>query len=104
MRVSDPPLVGEEFEAIHIDNVPNISLLKARACEKFSHWGVNAGQVKLFALTKAGKAPTPAEIEAALLLKPLSPFDTLADAGIGSGSCILARVPPPPATAPGASR
>ena len=28
--------------------------------------------------------------------------DTLADAGIVSGSCLLARVPPPPAAAPGA--
>ena len=46
----------------------------------------------LFAVTKAGKAPTSAEIEAALLLEPLSPFDTLVDAGIVSGSCVLARV------------
>jgi hypothetical protein len=48
MRVSDPALVGEESEAICIDGVANTSLLKARACDTFPRWGVDAGQVKLF--------------------------------------------------------
>ena len=86
-----------ELEAVSIDS---FARLAERACTKFKRWGVDADEVELFAVTKAGKAPTSAEIEAALLLEPLSPFDTLADAGIVSGSCVLARVPPLPA--PGA--
>ena len=102
--VRDMPLADQDFGKVRLAGCTDVADVSERACETFSHWGVNAGQVKLFSVTKAGKAPTSAEIEAALLLKPLSPFDTLADAGIGSGSCLLARIPPPPAAAPGASR
>jgi hypothetical protein len=87
-----------ELEAVSIDS---FARLAERACTKFKRWSVDADEVELFAVTKAGKAPTSAEIEAAL--EPLSPFDTLADAGIVSGSCLLVRVAPPPAAAPGAS-
>ena len=80
-----------ELEAISSDS---FARLAERACTKFKRWGVDADEVELFAVTKVGKAPTSAEIESALLLEPLSPFDTLADSGIVSGSCVLARVPP----------
>jgi hypothetical protein len=88
-----------ELEAVSSDSVARLA---KRACAEFPHWGVDADEIELFIVAKAGKAPSPAEIEAALLLEPLSPFDTLADAGIVSGSCLLARVPPLHAAAPGA--
>ena len=62
------------------------------ACTKFSHWGVAADEVVLYNVTKAGKAPTILEMDAALLREPLSPFDSLAEAGIVTGSCLLARI------------
>ena len=104
LPVSDTALAGRVFGKVPLAGSADVADVAKRTCEEYPRWGVDAGQVKLFAVTKAGKAPTSAEIEAALLLEPLSPFVTLADAGIVSGSCVLARVPPPPAAAPGASR
>ena len=63
-------------------------------------WGVPT-RARLLLVSAAAKEPTPAELEAALLGKPLSAFSELADVGVVSGCCILARVPPP-AAAPGA--
>jgi hypothetical protein len=103
-RVIGSALASGPFAELEAFSSDSIARLAKRACAEFPLWCVDASQVELFAVTKAGKAPSPAEIEAALLLEPLSPFDTLADAGIVSGFCILARVPPPPAAAPGASR
>ena len=105
LPVSDTALADRVFGKVPLTGSADVADVAKRACEEYPRWGVDAGQVKLFAVTKAGKAPTSTEIQAALLLEPLSPFDTLADAGIVSGSCLLAHVPPlPPAAAPGASR
>jgi hypothetical protein len=80
----------------------SVARLAERACTKFPHWRVAADEVELYAITKAGKAPMPAEMDAALLCEPLSPFDSLAEANIATGSCLLARFlsPAPPLTAP----
>ena len=102
MRVSEPPLQGEAFAEIELRAGDSVARLVGRACKEFPRWGVDAGQVRLLLVSAAAKEPTPAELEAALLGEPLSPFSELADVGVVSGCCLLARVPPPAAAAPGA--
>jgi hypothetical protein len=102
MRVSEPAaLEGEAFAEIELRAGDNVARLAGRACEKFPRWGVDAGQVRLLLVPAAAQQPTLAELEAALLGVPLSPFSALADVGVVSGCCLLARVPPR-AAAPGA--
>jgi hypothetical protein len=103
-RVAGSSLTGGSFAELEAISSDSVARLAERACTKFSHWKVAADEVKLFAVAKAGRAPSDAEIDAALLRKPLSSFDTLAEAGLVAGSCLLARVPPPPTAEPGASR
>ena len=103
VRVSEPPLEGEAFAVIELRAGDSVGLLVGRACKEFPRWGVDAGQVRLFLVSTAAKEPTPAELEAALVGEPLSAFSELADVGVVSGCCLLARVPPPAAAAPGAS-
>ena len=106
MRASKTPLEDETFAKLPLQPGDNVARLVGRACKEFPRWGVDAGQVKLFLVASPDghNEPSAIAIKDALLLEPLSPFDTLADAGIVSGSWLLARVPPPPAAAPGASR
>ena len=101
MRVSEPPLEGEEFGKVLLEGCADVADVVARACEKFE-WGVPT-RARLFLVTAAAKVPTPAELEVALLGEPLSAISELADAGVVSGCRLLARVPPPAAAAPGAS-
>ena len=77
----------------------------ARACDKFPRWGVDAGQVHLYLAAASGAdRPAPAAL-AAVVADPtarLSEDWLLTRAGIAPGCWLLARVPPPPAAAPGA--
>ena len=102
MRVSDPPLVGEAFIKLQLDGCVDAGDAAARACDKFPHWVVNAGQVGLF-LVLGGR-----EEARSMQRNPLSAAGTLqreplfADDPVIPGSWLLARVPPPVAAAPGA--
>ena len=73
--------------------------LAARACAEFTRWGAaDAGQVRLCLVPHAGKEnPTAAEEAAAVALD--KPAFSLADAGVVSGSWLLARVSLPAAAA-----
>jgi hypothetical protein len=107
IRIKRVPPVGvrayedETFAPLMIDGVADVGFLAARACELFG-WGAPT-RALLFLVAATGRAPLPAELDAALLGAPLSPFDTLALAGVVSGSCLVARVPPPAPAAPLAS-
>jgi hypothetical protein len=97
-RVSDAA-ISEPFAKLQLEGCADVADVVARACEKFPRWGVDAGQVHLFLVSAAAQEPTRAELEAALLGEPLSPFSALADVRVVSGCCLLARMPPPAATA-----
>ena len=92
--VSDTPLLrgGSGFVKLPIAQFVDIADITQGACVAFSHWGVAADEIELYAVTKAGKAPTSVEMNAALLGEPLSPIDTLVDVNVISGSCLLAHV------------
>lgn len=93
-RVSDS---GATFVKIRLEGCEDVADVTKRAREEFSA----AADLELFLVTKAGKAPTRTELDAALIGEPLRSFDLLADAGIVAGACLLARVP---AAVIGASR
>ena len=89
----------EVFAPLSIDGVASVGLLAKRACAEFG-WGVPT-QMRLYLVPHAGKEnPTADEETSAEALD--KPAYSLADAGIASGSWLLARVSGP-ATADGAS-
>jgi hypothetical protein len=104
MRVSEPPLEGEVFAKVQLEGCADVADVVARACTEFPHWGVNAGQVRLF-LAAAGGAdrPTPAALTAVVAdpTTRLSEDWLLTRAGIAPGCWLLARMP---AAAPAGAR
>ena len=71
----------------------DISDLAERACVKFSHWGVNAGQIFLH-LVAAGGDEEPAEKAISVVLSSggrLGVGWSLTRAGISSGAWLVAR-------------
>ena len=95
MRVSNPSLMGEDFASVRVDEIDNIGLLKERVCQKFD-WGVPSS-VTFFRIPGGRDQAEAIRCNPSLAASildgtSLSPFDSLADAGIVSGSCLLARV------------
>jgi hypothetical protein len=83
----------------------DISDLVERACAKFSHWGVNAGQISLY-LVAAGGDEEPAEEEISAVLSSggrLGVGWSLSRAGISSGAWLVARASSSPASSSPAS-
>ena len=67
-----------------------ISRLAERACVKFSHWGVNAGQISLYLVAAGGKdTPSSSAVDSARHLDQIG--WSLEDAGISSGAWLVAR-------------
>ena len=103
MLASETALSDETFAELPLLAGDNVARLVARACEKFPRWGVDAGQVKLFRVPneEQARAIQRDPSSAAGILRGNSLFSSDA---VEPGSWLLARVPPPPAAAPGASR
>ena len=82
-------LVGATFAEVDIKEGDTVSKLVERACVKFSHWGVNAGQVSLFLVAQGDDLPPPSAEERACLVDQIgwSPVR----AGITSGSWLVVR-------------
>lgn len=101
-RVGDASFDGEVFTKLPLEGCEDVADVAVRACKEFPSWGLHGGQVKLFLVSVEATEPSPGELDSALSGAPLSVFRTLADAGVVSGSCLLAHTPPP-AAAPSAS-
>ena len=105
MPVSDTTLAGHVFGKVPHAGCTDVADVSERACEKFPHWGVNAGQVKLFRVPGGRDKALAIEADPSLAAGVLIAANKLAaDEAVEPGSWLLARVPPPPAKAPGASR
>jgi hypothetical protein len=91
----------EVFVPVDTDGVASVGVLTVRACAQLE-WGAPT-RARLFRVAVSGRAPLPAELDAALRGEPLSPFDSLAAVGVFSGACLVALLPPPaPAPPPNA--
>jgi hypothetical protein len=78
------------FAEVNIVEGDTISRLAERACVKFSHWGVNAGQISLYLVAAGGKdMPSPSAVDSARHLYQIG--WSLEDAGISSGAWLVAR-------------
>ena len=102
-RISDTAYEDEAFAEIELCAGDNVARLAGRACEKFE-WGVPTKVHLYLAAASGADRPTPAAL-AAVVADPtarLSEDWLLTRAGIAPGCWLLARVPPPPAAAPGA--
>ena len=84
-------LVGAgTFAKMEIRAGDDISDLVERACAKFSHWGVNAGQISLYLVAAGGKdMPSSSAVDSARHLDQIG--WSLEDAGISSGAWLVAR-------------
>jgi hypothetical protein len=105
MRVSEPPLEGEDFAKVQLEGCTDVAEVAARACKEFPRWGVDAGQVRLFLAAAGGEDPPPPDALVAAAADPASRLGVgwpLARAGIVPGCWLLARVPPPATTTPSA--
>lgn len=100
MRVSYPPLVGEDFTPVQTDDVANIGQLKVRACKVFS-WGAPSS-VTLFRVREGRERALAIANDPSLAAGILVNSNKLsADEAVVAGSWLLASAPPP-AVAPGA--
>ena len=78
------------FAEVNIVEGDTISRLAERACVKFSHWGVNAGQISLYLVAAGGDdLPTPSEVDSARHIDQIG--WSLMRAGISSGAWLVAR-------------
>ncbi len=81
------------FAAMTVELGELAGTLLDRACTKYTHWGLNALQMRLFLVQESGAAvPTTAAIEAALALEPLA-----VSAAVARGAWLVAV----PTAAPG---
>ena len=71
-----------------------VGSLIERACSRYTHWRLNAGQVRLFVLAKAGPKPQLPTLEALKALEPLAEEATLDSAGVASGAWLVAATLP----------
>ena len=81
------------FAEVNIVEGDTISRLAERACVKFSHWGVNAGQISLY-LVAAGGDEEPADEAISAVLSSggrLGVGWSLSRAEISSGAWLVAR-------------
>ena len=81
------------FAEVSIAEGDTVSRLADRACTKFSHWGVNAGQIALYLVAAGGsKEPSGEAISAVLSSgERLGVGLSLEEAGIPSGAWLVAR-------------
>jgi len=78
------------FAKMEIRAGDDISDLVERACAKFSHWGVNAGQISLYLVAAGGDdMPPPSAVDSARHLDQIG--WSLTRAGISSGAWLVAR-------------
>jgi len=78
------------FAEVNIVEGDTISRLADRACVKFSHWGVNAGQISLYLEAAGGDdLPPPSAVDSARHLDQIG--WSLSRAGISSGAWLVAR-------------
>lgn len=95
------------FARVKISSLDLITDLAERSCAKLPHWHLDAGQVRLFLVAKAGEQkPLPSAIEAAIKgLEPLAEEATLESAGVAPGAWLVAlpSSTPPPAPQGGAA-
>ena len=96
VRVSEPPLEGDVFAKMQLEGCADVADVAARACEEFPHWGVHAGQVRLYLASAGSVDEPPPDALAAVAADPAKRLGvglTLARAGIASGCWLLARMP-----------
>ena len=81
------------FAEVDIEEGDTISRLVERACAKFSHWGVNAGQLSLFLVSAGGDEEPTEEATSAMLSSGarLGVGWSLSRAGISPGAWLVAR-------------
>ena len=85
------------FAKMEIRAGDDISDLVERACAKFSHWGVNAGQISLYLVAAGGDdMPPPSAVDSARHLDQIG--WSLTRAEISSGAWLVARASSSPAS------
>ena len=91
----------EVYAKVTTEASDDVADLTKRACSEFPRWGADAGQVRLHLVVhpSGGDEPTEEAEVAALDGQRLQSAWTLADAGIVSGSWLLARISLPAAAA-----
>ena len=78
------------FAVLDIVEGDTIGHLAERACVKFSHWGVNAGQISLYLVAAGGDdMPPPSAVDSARHLDQIG--WSLTRAEISSGAWLVAR-------------
>ena len=78
------------FAVLDIVEGDTIGHLAERACAKFSHWGVNAGQISLYLVAAGGDdLPPPSAVDSARHLDQIG--WSLTRTGISSGAWLVAR-------------
>jgi hypothetical protein len=78
------------FATISMELDELAGMLLDRACTKFKHWRLNALQMRLFLVAKAGPKPQLLAPEAFIKLVPLAVEATLESAGVTSGAWLVA--------------
>lgn len=100
----------DHFTYFTVDLSGFVGAVIERACSKYDHWRLNAGQVRLFLMAKAGESkPLQPAIAQALAggLKPLTEEATLESAGVTSEAWLIVvstLVPPPVVLGSGVSK
>ena len=80
----------DAFAKVDIASSDLVTDVAERSCIKFRHWQLNAGQVRLFVLAKAGpKPPLPAPEDFKRLV-PLAEEATLKKTDVTSGAWLVA--------------
>ena len=77
------------FGVVRTQDGDTVLDVKARACDKFTNWGVNETQVTISLVADGGDEPSAADIARALT--PLGAGKSLAAAGIQSGAWLVLR-------------
>ena len=103
MLTSETPLADQTFAELMLLPGDNVARLVGRACDKFGWGAPSRCRLYLVAPPDGDDEPSAVAISDALAGERLQSSWPLVRAGIGPGSWLLARVPPPPAAAPGAS-
>ena len=91
---------ADAFAYLTVELGELVGSLIERACSKYTHWQLNAGQIRLFMLAKAGPKPQLPAPEALKDLEPFAEEATLESAGMTSGAWLVA-VPTTPSSSGG---
>ena len=100
-RAGDAAADGEVYAELAVLPGDTVARLAGRAVAAFPRWGAaDAGQLRLHLVERPPDADEPPSAdEEALAVELKRPHWTLARAGVGAGSWLLARVAPPAAAA-----